>query len=139
LKVRETGSLFKFRYQEKLRLDPSVFLNLIAADIVNNCNLRCPFCVVDYRTITKTELMSEETFVSLFRLIRSVPEAGFMLSCLHEPTLHPRLNDFIELIPRDCRKQGLVHHQSGAASDGRRLPKDGRIPGCITSTSRSIR
>jgi molybdenum cofactor biosynthesis enzyme MoaA len=105
LKVRETGNLLKFRYQEKLRLDPSVFLNLIAADIVNNCNLRCPFCVVDYSTITKTELMSEETFVSLLRLIRSVPEAGFMLSCLHEPTLHPRLNDFIELIPRDCRNK----------------------------------
>jgi len=105
LKVRETGSTLKFRHQKTIRLDPTVFLTFIAADIVNNCNLRCPFCMVDYSAVTKTELMSEETFVSLLRLIRSVPEGGFWLSCLHEPTLHPRLNDFIELIPPDCRNK----------------------------------
>jgi len=105
LKVRETGSFLKFRRKKQIRLDPTVFLNFIAADIVNNCNLRCPFCMVDYSAVTKTELMSEETFVSLLRLIRSVPDGGFWLSCLHEPTLHPRLNDFIELIPRDCRNK----------------------------------
>jgi molybdenum cofactor biosynthesis enzyme MoaA len=105
LKVRENGCFLKFHHQKNIRLDPTVFLNFIAADIVNNCNLRCPFCMVDYSAVTKTELMSEETFVSLLRLIRSVPEGGFWLSCLHEPTLHPRLNDFIELIPRDCRKK----------------------------------
>jgi molybdenum cofactor biosynthesis enzyme MoaA len=105
LKVRETGSFLKFRRKKQIRLDPTVFLNFIAADIVNNCNLRCPFCMVDYSAVTKTELMSEKTFVSLLRLIRSVPDGGFWLSCLHEPTLHPRLNDFIELIPRDCRNK----------------------------------
>ncbi len=105
LKVRETGTPLKFRNRKDIRLDTAVFLNFIAADIVNNCNLRCPFCLVDYSAVTKTELMSEETFVSLLRLIRSVPEGGFWLSCLHEPTLHPKLNEFIELIPRDCRSK----------------------------------
>jgi organic radical activating enzyme len=105
LRVRETGTLLKFNDQTSIRLDPAVFLNFIAADLVNNCNLRCPFCLVDYSGVTKTELMTEETFISLLRLIRSVPEAGFWLSCLHEPTLHPKLNRFIELIPRDCRKK----------------------------------
>jgi molybdenum cofactor biosynthesis enzyme MoaA len=105
LKVRETGSFLKLRHQKNIPLDPTVFLNFIAADIVNNCNLRCPFCMVDYSAVTKTELMTEETFVSLLRLIRAVPDGGFWLSCLHEPTLHPRLNDFIELIPRDCRNK----------------------------------
>ena len=105
LRVRESGTLLTLNNQTSFRLDPTVFLSSIAADLVNNCNLRCPFCVVDYSGVTKTELMTEETFVSLLRLIRSVPEAGFWLSCLHEPTLNPRLNEFIELIPRDCRKK----------------------------------
>src|SRR5690349_24345831 len=38
LKVRETGSTLKFRHQKTIRLDPTVFLTFIAADIVNNCN-----------------------------------------------------------------------------------------------------
>lgn len=105
LKVRETGTLLEFKNRTSVRLDPTVFLSFIAADIVNNCNLRCPFCLVDYSAVTSTELMSEETFLSLLRLIRSVPEAAFWLSCLHEPTLHPKLNHFIELIPRDCRNK----------------------------------
>jgi molybdenum cofactor biosynthesis enzyme MoaA len=105
LKVRGTDLWLRFQNEENVRLNPAVFLNVIAADIVNNCNLRCPFCLVDYSGVTKTELMTEETFVSLMRLIRSVPEGGFLLSCLHEPTLHPKFNDFIELIPPDCRNK----------------------------------
>lgn len=78
-------------------------IRFVAADIVNNCNLRCPFCVVDYSEVTKTELMTEETFRSLLRLLPIVPAGGFWLSCLHEPTLHPKLNRFIDLIPRGER------------------------------------
>ena len=77
----------------------------IAADIVNNCNLRCPFCLVDYDRVKSTNLMSEETFRSLIRLAPAVPVGGFWLSCLHEPTLHPKLGDFIELIPLDQRNK----------------------------------
>ncbi len=105
LRVRDTGVLLQHQGKSEIQLDPLIFLNYIAADIVNNCNLRCPFCLVDYSAVTKTELMSEETFVGLLALIRSVPEGGFWLSCLHEPTLHPRLNDFLELIPLDCRSK----------------------------------
>jgi molybdenum cofactor biosynthesis enzyme MoaA len=81
---------------------PLVF-EYIAADIVNNCNLRCPFCLVDYGQVKNTNLMSEETFKALIRLAPAVPTAGFWLSCLHEPTLHPRLGEFIKLIPLDQR------------------------------------
>ena len=80
-------------------------LAFVAADIVNNCNLRCPFCLVDYSGVTKTELMSEETYRSLLRLVDSVPDGQFYLSCLHEPTLHPRLNRFLELIPSASRRK----------------------------------
>src|SRR4051812_7839255 len=77
----------------------------IAADIVNNCNLRCPFCLVDYDRVHNTQLMQEDTFRSLLRLAPAVPEAGFWLSCLHEPTLHPRLAEYLSWIPIDQRRK----------------------------------
>ena len=80
-------------------------IEYIAADIVNNCNLRCPFCLVDYDQVKTTNLMTEETFRALIRLAPAVREGGFWLSCLHEPTLHPKLGDFIHLIPQDQRKK----------------------------------
>ena len=30
---------------------PPSMIEYIAADIVNNCNLRCPFCLVDYEKV----------------------------------------------------------------------------------------
>jgi MoaA/NifB/PqqE/SkfB family radical SAM enzyme len=92
------------RASARLRRRVSV-IEYIAADIVNNCNLRCPFCLVDYDQVKSTNLMSEDTFRSLIRLAPVVPEAGFWLSCLHEPTLHPHLREFIEMIPRAQRRK----------------------------------
>lgn len=84
---------------------PAPLLKFVAADLVDNCNLRCPFCLVDYSAVKKTEWMTEETFRKLLGLIPCVPEEGFWLSCLHEPTLHPRLNDFIGMIPEAARSK----------------------------------
>lgn len=105
VKVQGTEVRLPYNGQTTFEVEPPPLIKYIAADIVNNCNLRCPFCVVDYSDTSKTELMSEDAFKRLIGLIRSVPTAGFWLSCLHEPTLHPRLNDFIELIPADCRQK----------------------------------
>ena len=77
----------------------------VAMDIVNNCNLRCPFCVYDYAQTNKTYLMSDETFESALRLIPYVTDGNFWLSCLHEATLHPKLIEFIERVPREYRKK----------------------------------
>ena len=49
--------------------------------------------------------MTEQTFRALIRLAPAVPDGGFWLSCLHAPTLHPMLGDFIELIPQAFRKK----------------------------------
>lgn len=84
---------------------PPPLIEYIAADIVNNCNLRCPFCLVDYSGVKKTDLMTEETFRSLLRLAPAAPEGTFWISCLHEPTLHPKLGEFIEMIPREQRRK----------------------------------
>lgn len=87
------------------RLRNDVFLWFVAGDIVNNCNLRCPFCLVDYSGVTKTQLMAEDTFKKLVMLASSVPDGQFFISCLHEPTLHPKLNHFLTLIPEHARQK----------------------------------
>jgi wyosine [tRNA(Phe)-imidazoG37] synthetase (radical SAM superfamily) len=75
----------------------------VAMDIVNNCNLRCPFCIVDYSGTRSTQFMSDAIFDSMLRLLPYVGPANFWLSCLHEPTLHPKLLDFIDRVPRAYR------------------------------------
>ena len=77
----------------------------LAMDIVNNCNLRCPFCVVDYSGTKSTRFMSDEVFQSALRLIPYVTDGNFWLSCLHEATLHPKLLDFIAAVPREYRRK----------------------------------
>lgn len=80
-------------------------LSHIAMDITNNCNLRCPFCVYDYTGVNTTRLMSDAVFDSAIRLLPYVSDGNFWLSCLHEATMHPRLVEFIERIPRQWRQK----------------------------------
>lgn len=77
----------------------------LAMDIVNNCNLRCPFCVVNYAGVKSTKFMSDTIFQSALRLIPYVTDGNFWLSCLHEATLHPKLLDFIAAVPREYRRK----------------------------------
>lgn len=77
----------------------------IAIDIVNNCNLRCPFCLYDYEGVNKTEFMTDETFNAFARLLPYVRDGNFWLSCLHEATMHPKLMEFIGRVPPQYRKK----------------------------------
>jgi molybdenum cofactor biosynthesis enzyme MoaA len=80
-------------------------INHIAIDIVNNCNLRCPFCLYNYADTHKTEFMTAESFSKLLPLFPYVRDGNVWLSCLHEPTLHPRIIDFIVQTPAQYRKK----------------------------------
>jgi molybdenum cofactor biosynthesis enzyme MoaA len=75
----------------------------IAGDIVNQCNLRCPFCCVDYSEVGSLQLMTADTFARAIPLMAMTERGAFWLSCLHEPTLHPRFVDFIEAVPEWLR------------------------------------
>jgi sulfatase maturation enzyme AslB (radical SAM superfamily) len=93
---------------EPLALSPNLvtgfdLLSFFAMDIVNNCNLRCPFCLYDYSETKSTRFMSDETFDAALRLIPYVHDGDFWLSCLHEPSLHPDFLRLIERIPRQWR------------------------------------
>lgn len=93
-----------------LALSPNLVTNFewfshVAMDIVNNCNLRCPFCLFDYTDTNATRFMPEEVFESAIRLAPLVANGGLWLSCLHEPSLHPRFLEFIERVPRKWRRK----------------------------------
>lgn len=90
----------------------------VAMDIVDNCNLRCPFCLYDYRNVRKTNFMSQETLQAALRLMPYTKDGEFWFSCLHEPSLHPDLLSFLDLIPAPMRKK--VFFTSNIA---RRMPE----------------
>ena len=91
---------------------PPPLIAYVAAHVVNNCNLRCPFCMVDYSEVKKTELMTQETFRGLLELASLVPEAGFL------PARADDSSGLSRSAPHDPCRAGtkvLVHDQSGAA------------------------
>jgi MoaA/NifB/PqqE/SkfB family radical SAM enzyme len=77
----------------------------ISGDIVNNCNLRCPFCLFDYSKTRNTYLMDERTIDAALRFLPYVTDGNFWYSCRHEPTLHPELMRYIDKVPRTQRKK----------------------------------
>ncbi len=76
---------------------------LVAGDIVDNCNLRCPFCLYDYTNVRATNMMDEATMEAALRFLPYVTDSNFWFSCLHEPTLHPELMRFVDKVPREWR------------------------------------
>jgi Radical SAM superfamily len=102
--LRPAGSAHRLELAPALRTEFEP-IHHVAMDIVDNCNLRCPFCVYDYTHTNKTHFMTEATFDAALRLIPFVGDGNFWLSCLHEATLHPRLVEFIERVPLPYRRK----------------------------------
>ena len=92
-------------------------VRFVAMDVVDNCNLRCPFCLYDYTAVNRTNIMSDEVYQSALRLLPYTSPEHFWLSCLHEPTMHPRFTDLIAQLPRD--EAGNVFFTTNVA---RRMP-----------------
>ncbi|MEM7307666.1 MAG: radical SAM protein [Planctomycetota bacterium] len=78
----------------------------IAGDITRNCNLRCPFCLADFQEYREKGLIEEETFDRLMTLLPLVAGEGkVLLSCLFEPSIHPRWLDLYERVPHGLRSK----------------------------------
>ncbi len=86
-------------------LDPPLPLELVAGDIVNNCNLRCPFCLTDYALTRGTKQMPVETYAHSLQLLPIVPDSAFWLSCMHEPSMNASFGQFRKLVPPERRRK----------------------------------
>lgn len=73
-------------------------LQAMQMDINNNCNLRCPFCINDWKNKGKTIYMDGNTFDKAMELLPAV-DRGF-LSCSFEPTIHPDFMEFFSRVPK---------------------------------------
>lgn len=73
------------------------FGNLLL-DIVNGCNVRCPFCVTDWTAVSKTVFMDDDIFSTVLELLE-ISNGYFFFSCLYEPTVHPKMNSYLKQIP----------------------------------------
>ena len=80
-------------------------VHFVAMDIVDNCNLRCPFCVYDYSSVHTTHLMREATLDAALRFLPYVMDGHFFFSCLHEPALHPKLMPYVDKVPAEYRRK----------------------------------
>ena len=78
---------------------------LVAMDIVDNCNLRCPFCLYDYSNTSATHVMDEATIDAAIRFIPYTFDSNFWFSCLHEPALHPQFKSFLARVPEGLRRK----------------------------------
>ena len=100
VRIMDTQTVLPLAPQLQTAFQP---ISHVAMDIVNNCNLRCPFCTYDYEGVRTTQLMSDGTFQAALRLLPYVTEGNFWLSCLHEATIHPELLRFIDMVPPEYR------------------------------------
>jgi hypothetical protein len=114
--IKNTGFVLK---GSPMALKQRESIGLIAGDIVNQCNLRCPFCIVDYTNFGNLKLMTRETFDRAIQLLPMTPPGNFWLSCLHEPTMHPRFVDFIEAVRDEYRDR-----ISFTTNLSKRMPED---------------
>jgi MoaA/NifB/PqqE/SkfB family radical SAM enzyme len=80
-------------------------LMLLSMDIVDNCNLRCPFCLFDHSATRATHMMQDDTIDAALRFLPYVTDGNFWFSCLHEPSLHPHFTRFLDKVPAEWRRK----------------------------------
>lgn len=73
---------------------------MVTMDASTLCNARCVFCFNEWDQIPKQQ-MSIETFEKITQLFPMIPEHGFYLSCLYEPTVSNHFFDFLKRIPKE--------------------------------------
>lgn len=86
-------------------MEPRKFLNMIFFDVASACNLSCPFCVFDWRTLKKGTLATPAVLQKVYSLAPHVHDGHLSLSCAHEPTMHPELAAILNELPNEYRSK----------------------------------
>lgn len=83
-------------------------------EIVRGCNLRCGFCATRLFPKGKFEFTTMETWKQTIGIIRDVaPHSRMEIGNAGEPTLHPKLLDFLALAKATCRPTQLMLYTNG--------------------------
>jgi pyruvate-formate lyase-activating enzyme len=102
IRAGEAGSELRRSSALKQTYEPILH---VAMDIVDNCNLRCPFCIYDYRDTHRTNFMTRETMAAALRFVPYTRDGEFWFSCLHEPAMHPDLMEYVNQVPPALRRK----------------------------------
>ena len=83
--------------------------------ILNECNLRCPYCFADDMienqktdTVHESQIMSVETFVELLSFINRDPVVDRIGIIGGEPTLHPDIKQILIETEAFCRQKNCI-------------------------------
>lgn len=77
----------------------------IRQDITSNCNLRCRFCIHDWKIPHRNVNMDVPTFSKIIDLLPLVTDEGFYFSCRFEPLIHPHLLELLDIIPAPLKNK----------------------------------
>ncbi len=80
----------------------------VRQDISSNCNLRCKFCVHNWKHIPANINMDLAKFKKIIPILPLVQDEGFHFSCRFEPLINPHLLDLLEVIPESCKNKAFL-------------------------------
>lgn len=74
-------------------------------DITKACNLRCRFCVQDWKQNYPNVFMTRETFANVVKILPLIHPGWLNISCGFESTIHPNFFEFMESIPFEYKNR----------------------------------
>jgi molybdenum cofactor biosynthesis enzyme MoaA len=100
----------------------------VRSDISSNCNLRCKFCVHDWKKKHRNINMSPDIFSDITPLIPLVQDEGFYFSCRFEPLINPYMLDLLAILPESCKNKVFLTTNLSLPLSGEFIEKLAKAP-----------
>ena len=101
-------------------------IRFVAMDIVDNCNLRCPFCIYDYSAVHTTNVMSDAVFDAALRLLPLVGPGAVLALVPARADIAPAIRRVHRADPARALRQRVLHVEFRPADAGGLLRHAGR-------------